>query len=171
MNLQIRPLNMDDFHYVVKWSKDDAFCSANDWAKNRDEEELYKWWQYCVNNLPTDFIRLGIDLDNQFIGYADLACIKRNAAELGIAIGESSLWGKGIGCNASTLMMEYALAHYGITVFDAETHETNHRARKMLKRIGFNEVSRIGSEEYLGAETGLIQYRLHYGGASLNSQR
>lgn len=158
--IKIRPLTKEDFGYVLKWSKDDTFCSANDWDKNRNEQELYKWWLHCVNNVAEDFIRLGIEMENKLIGYADLACIKNNSAELGIAIGERMLWGKGIGFNSSMRMMNYASAHFGITVFNAETHETNIRARKMLERIGFKEVSRIGSEEYLGIETKLIQYKL-----------
>ncbi|TDM16652.1 hypothetical protein [Macrococcoides canis] len=48
-----------------------------------------------------DFIRLGIELDDKLIGYADLAYIKGNSAELGIAIGESKLWGRGIGFYSS----------------------------------------------------------------------
>jgi [ribosomal protein S5]-alanine N-acetyltransferase len=43
---------------------------------------------------------MGIDLEERLVGYADLACIKDNTAELGIAIGESTLWGKGIGANS-----------------------------------------------------------------------
>ncbi|MGD6834827.1 GNAT family N-acetyltransferase [Sutcliffiella halmapala] len=159
-NIKIRPLSIDDFEYILEWSKDDTFCLANDWEKNRDGQELYKWWQHCVNNVSEDFIRLGIDLENRLIGYADLACIRENTAELGIAIGESILWGKRIGFNASLCMMDYASKQYDITVFNAETHETNIRSRKMLERIGFKEVSRIGSEQYLGTESQLIQYRL-----------
>ena len=61
---------------------------------------------------------------------------------------------------ASKCMMDYASSHLGLTIFNAETHETNIRAIKMLDRIGFMEVSRVGIEEYLGAETKLVQYRL-----------
>ncbi len=57
-------------------------------------------------------------------------------------------------------MMDYASKHLGITVFNAEKHETNIRSRKMLEKIGFKEISRIGREEYLGTESQLIQYRL-----------
>jgi [ribosomal protein S5]-alanine N-acetyltransferase len=159
-NIIIRPITIDDFKYVLKWSKDDIFCSANDWEIIREEQELYKWWQYCVSNVSADFIRLGIELENKLIGYADLACIRDHTAELGIAIGESTLWGKGIGLNASIYMMDYASKQLGIRVFNAETHETNIRSRKMLERIGFKEVSRSGSEQYLGKESQLIQYRL-----------
>jgi [ribosomal protein S5]-alanine N-acetyltransferase len=159
-NIKLRPLSIDDISYVLEWSKDDKFCLANDWELNRNEQELYKWWQHCVDNSSEDFIRLAIELENRLIGYADLACIKSDEAELGIAIGDSSLWGKGIGFNASISMMDYASKHLGITVFNAETHETNIRSRKMLEKIGFKEVSRVGSEEYLGTESQLIQYRL-----------
>ncbi|MCG7344349.1 GNAT family N-acetyltransferase [Sporosarcina sp. ACRSL] len=159
-SIVLRPLRIDDYETVLKWSKDDQFCSANDWERNRDEEELRQWWIFCVNNRADDFIRMGIELDGKMIGYADLANIEGNTAEIGIAIGESSLWGRGIGYHAAQRLMEYASTKLGITVFTAETHETNKRSRKMLENLGFEETSRIGTEEYLGEETQLIQYSL-----------
>ncbi|MCA1030328.1 hypothetical protein LCL95_04650 [Bacillus timonensis] len=42
-NIKLRPLSIDDFSYVLKWSKDDEFCLANEWELNRNEQELYKW--------------------------------------------------------------------------------------------------------------------------------
>lgn len=159
-SLTIRPLSIDDFNIVLKWSKDDKFCSANGWENNRDETELFRWWSFCVNNNADDFIRMGIEYDGKLIGYADLANIEGDSAEIGIAIGESSLWGKGIGYTSTKSIMKYASTKLDITVFTAETHETNIRARKMLQNLGFVETSRIGSEEYLGEESKLIQYRL-----------
>ena len=158
--MKIRPLSIDDYRIVLNWSKDDTFCLANGWEKNRNEEELYRWWLHCIGIESEDFIRMGIELEERLVGYADLACIKDNTAELGIAIGESTLWGKGIGSNSILCMMDYAFKKLGIAVFNAETHEANIRSRKMLKKIGFKEISRIGNEEYLGTENQLIQYRL-----------
>lgn len=60
-SIKIRPLSMDDYKKVLNWSKDDIFCAANGWEKNRSEDELYSWWLHCINNI---------------------------SAELGIAIGE-----------------------------------------------------------------------------------
>lgn len=99
-------------------------------------------------------------MNGELIGYADLASIKDHTAELGIAIGESRLWGKGIGCHSAICMMKYGAKYAGISTFLAETHEENRRARKMLEKIGFKEVSRMGSEDYLGRKSQLIQYRL-----------
>lgn len=159
MNIKIRPLSTDDFKRVLNWSKDNTFCLANGWELNRREEELYSWWLHCINNESDSFIRMGIEMEGRLVGYADLACMKDNAAELGIAIGESALWGKGIGSNSILCMMDYACKKLGITVFNAEIHEANIRSRKMFEKIGFKEISRNGVEEYLGTENQLIQYQ------------
>ena len=158
--IRIRALTMADYEAVLKWSRDDSFCSANGWEMNRIPEELHRWWRMCVENAVEDFIRLGIECEGKLIGYADLAGIKDNSAELGIAIGESELWGKGLGSRAAKAMMDFATEKLGITVFTAETNEANMRSRKMLEKIGFEEVGRDGREEYMGMEGLLIQYKL-----------
>ncbi|GGE58074.1 GNAT family N-acetyltransferase [Priestia taiwanensis] len=156
----LRPLKLEDYENVLAWSKDDTFCQANGWERNRNEEELHMWWERCVTNNTEDFHRLGIEGDGQLIGYVDLACIRGTEAEIGIAIGESGLWGKGIGVHSILSLIEYAEKEYSITTLIAETHEANTRSRKMLERVGFTEVSRIGVEEYMGKDSRLIQYKL-----------
>lgn len=161
--IKLGKLRLSDYEVVLNWSKDDDFCLANGWEQNRNEAELYKWWLHCVNNESKEFVRRAIFLDDQFIGYADLAAIENTKAELGIAIGESKLWGKGIGTKSIICMMQYATEQFGITTFGAETHEGNIRSRRMLEKVGFKEISRIGKEQYLGTENQLIQYRLELG--------
>lgn len=156
--LTIRPIALMDYSTVLSWSKDELFCTANGWERNRDAIELYQWWQHCVTNTADDFIRKGLEYDGELIGYADLACIKNGRAEIGIAIGKRTLWGNGIGSAAAKIIMNDAYVNLGITVFDAETHEANIRSRKMLEKIGFKERSRHGSEAYLGVISTLIQY-------------
>lgn len=159
-DISIRPITIDDFPAIVRWSMDDEFCLANGWDLNRDPDELYIWWRKCVEQQSSDFIRLGIDWKGRFIGYADLVLLDNNCAEFGIAIGESTLWGKGIGFRATKQLLHIAANTYGITTFIGETHKTNIRSRKMLEKLGFNEISRKGSELYKGKETQLIQYQL-----------
>ncbi|MFC7686548.1 hypothetical protein ACFQU5_11425 [Ureibacillus sp. GCM10028918] len=93
------------------------FCEANGWENNRSKDELYSWWTRCVNNLSNKFIRLGIEYNGKLIGYGDLACIKENTTEIGIAIGESCLWGKEIGSNSTLCLMAHVLKELGNTVF------------------------------------------------------
>lgn len=159
-HIKIRPLTTSDYPTVLKWSQDAAFCSANGWQLNRSPEELYRWWLKCVSNVSKNFIRMGIEFNKKLVGYADLACINDKSAELGIAIGESHLWGKGIGYYSAICMIEFASQRLGVTTFNAETHEANVRSRKMLEKLGFEEISRLGIEEYLGKNSQLIQYKL-----------
>ena len=158
--IYFRKLKLEDFIAVVDWSRDEHFCEANGWQKNRDHLELFKWWERCVANQQKEMIRLGIEYKNRLIGYADLAEIKNNSAEIGIAIGNSTLWNVGIGTQMIKKLMNYANEQFGITTFYGETHDTNHRSRKMLKKVGFTEESRIGTELYIGKEVKLVQYKL-----------
>lgn len=159
-DIYFRKLKLEDFIAVVGWSRDDHFCEANGWQKNRDHMELFKWWDRCVTNQQKDMIRLGIEYKNKLIGYADLAEIKNNSAEIGIAIGDSTLWNVGIGTQMIKRLMGYANEQFGITTFYGETHETNHRSRKMMKKVGFTEESRTGTDLYIGKEVRLVQYKL-----------
>lgn len=159
-SINIRPITMQDFESVLKWSKDDTFCLANDWEQNRDAQELYTWWDFCVHHPSEGFIRLGIALENEIIGYGDIVLRTKNTAELGIAIGDRTRWGQGIGSQSMIRLIDYATIHLDITTFQAETHESNHRAQKMLEKVGFKEVSRNGTEIYMGRECRLVQYSL-----------
>ncbi|GAA0359623.1 GNAT family N-acetyltransferase [Bacillus horti] len=160
--IKIRPLQIKDYEMVLAWSKDDVFCVANGWEINRSSEELHKWWIQCVERQPKDFRRMGVEYKERLIGYADLALINNHTAELGIAIGERGLWGSGFGSAAARCMMDYATENLGITILTAETHEENIRSQKLLEKIGFQEISRIGFEMYKGKENQLIQYRFRY---------
>ncbi|MCG1023260.1 N-acetyltransferase [Sutcliffiella horikoshii] len=162
--MELRALQVHDFHVVKNWNNDKAFCLANGWETDRSEDELYSWWINCVHNMPPDFVRLGIQYESRLIGYADLANINGNTAELGIAIGESGLWGHGIGTETLKLLMEFAVEKFPTHIFEAETHEANTRSRNMLENLGFTEISRFGSEVYMGIESQLIQYRYNRGG-------
>ena len=86
-----------------------------------------------------DFVRMGITFNGRLIGYTDLANINDVSAELGIAIGESTLWGRGIGVEAALCTIQFALTQLGITTFKAETHETNIRSRRMLRKLGLKK--------------------------------
>ncbi|WP_342515667.1 GNAT family N-acetyltransferase [Sutcliffiella sp. FSL R7-0096] len=161
--IKLRALQVQDFDSVMRWNKDKAFCLANGWETGRSEDELYVWWINCVKRQSPDFLRMGIQYESRLIGYADLANINGISAELGIAIGESRLWGLGVGTETLKLLMNLGIEKFGTQVFEAETHEVNARSRKMLGNLGFTEISRIGNEEYMGKESQLIQYRYNRG--------
>ncbi|MEW9108735.1 MAG: GNAT family N-acetyltransferase [Cytobacillus gottheilii] len=162
--IKIRPITMNDYKYVLNWSTDKTFCHANGWKIDRKPEELYDWWFNQLYYSSREFVRLGIEQDGKLIGYGDMADMKNHTAELGIAIGERMLWSQGIGTKAASDLMKYGVKKYGIAKYTAETHENNQRSRKMLEKLGFQETSRTGKEEYLGEYVQLIQYVLRCNG-------
>lgn len=99
--------------------------------------------------------------EGRLIGYVDVVLINDVTAEIGIAIGERNLWGKGIGTSSILKLMDYASKELGIKIFKAETHEANTRSRNMLEKIGFREIDRDGTDNYLGLDSCLIRYKLH----------
>lgn len=159
MDIQLRPIRLEDSDVVLEWSRNAVFCVANGWEIGRSAEDVDAWWHRCVRNVGQHSIRLGIEYEGRLVGYVDLPNIQGDTAELGIAIGETSLWGRGLGAQAVRALMTYAATELGLTVLKAETHETNCRSRRLLESLGFHEVSRIGSEEYSGTECPLVQYQ------------
>jgi len=139
-SIVLRPIKIDDFTEVSKWSKNTEFCLLNEWELNRNERELYEWWKKCcdLQHSPS-FRRLGIEVAGRLIGYADIAEIKGNTAEVGIAIGDSTLWGKGIGTRVLKMLMQYGKEALAVEKFYAETKTSNLRSRKMLEKLGFSQ--------------------------------
>lgn len=119
---------------------------------------MYRWWKTYVNKPLDNFVRKGIVYKHELIGYTDLAYIKDQTAELGIAIGARHYWGKGIGFEASRKMMEYGLKEFGIKIYYAETNEQNVASRRMLEKLGYKEIGREGKGIYRGKEGQLIKY-------------
>lgn len=140
-DVRLRPLSMNDFPELRKWSQDHLFCQANEWPTNRDANELGAWWKRCVENDSPTFLRLGIEYSGRLIGYVDFAEQTDTSTEFGIAIGDSSLWQQGLGAEAARLAMTYASKQLGIHRVTAETSLENLRAQKMLEKLGFEKTS------------------------------
>lgn len=81
-------------------------------------------------------------------------------AELGIAIGDSGLWGQGIGRQAGNLLLRHAFENLHLQYVWAEVHEPNERSHALMRKLGFTETSRHGTDEYQGQEVPMVQYRL-----------
>ncbi len=158
-DISLRTIDLADYETVWTWSLDREFCLANGWTTDLSSDALCDWWRRCVEHPPDNLLRFGIVYRRRMVGYVDLVFMGDGSAELGIAIGESGLWGRGIGSEAIRCTMRCAQSTKGITVFTAETHEANPRAQALLRGTGFRETGRSGQERYRGEWSSLIQYR------------
>lgn len=156
----LRPLRPGDEEAAVRWSEDPVFCRANDWELDLPPERVCRHWRGLIEAPPPDFVRLGIERGGRLIGYGDWASITPQSAELGLAIGESRLWGQGLGVEAGRLLIAYAFGVLGLPQVRAEVHAPNTRSRRLMPKLGFREVGVVGEETYGGQPTPLIGFTL-----------
>lgn len=157
-SISLRPLRLGDEEAAVRWSRDAAFCAANDWQPNLPAERVQKHWQKLITSPPAGLLRLGVLQGERLIGYVDLAGQTAETGELGIAIGESALWGQGVGAAACQLMLAHAFEQLDLPEVTAEVHAPNTRSRRLMNKLGFTEIGQVGEEIYQGESVPLIGF-------------
>jgi RimJ/RimL family protein N-acetyltransferase len=78
------------------------------------------------------------------IGTAGLSRINHfhRTAEFGIGIGEADCWGKGLGGEATRLVLDYAFTILGLHNVMLRVFSFNERAIRAYRRAGFREIGR-----------------------------
>jgi RimJ/RimL family protein N-acetyltransferase len=70
-------------------------------------------------------------------------------AEFGILIGEKDCWGKRYGCEASSLMLDYAFRRLNLHKITLGVHAEHVGAIQAYKRVGFCEEGRLHEAVFL----------------------
>jgi [ribosomal protein S5]-alanine N-acetyltransferase len=138
-DVKLRPLQLEDLNTVILWAKDREFCLANEWSLELSEERLTSHWTGIITESSDTLIRQGITFNSQLIGYADLAEINtfEARASLGYAIGNSSLWGQGLGFYGAKLMLKLAFESSKLERVTSEVNAANTRSLRALEKLGF----------------------------------
>lgn len=160
MPVTLRPLRPGDEEYAVGWGADPEFCLANGWTPDLPPESIRGFWQTLIAVPSPQSLRLGIESEGRLVGFVDLAALSAESGEFGIAIGESGLWGQGIGTQAGNLLLAHAFHTLKLQYVWAEVHEPNRRSHALMKKLGFAETSRRGTDEYQGQLVPMVQYTL-----------
>ncbi len=113
--------------------------------------DLLRWVEF--HNRAADELLLVIaDAQDAPVGHVGLYRIDHRVgqAELGILIGERSLWGKGLGRACSKWMVEYGFRELNLRRVYLEVLETNHRAQDLYARLGFVVEGRLRQHQLKG---------------------
>ncbi|WP_022801464.1 GNAT family N-acetyltransferase [Deinococcus ficus] len=159
-DVTLRPLTLDDVEPFVRWAADPDFCRAIGWAVDRDPEEVRASRVRLLTHPPAGFMRQGIVLDGQLVGYVDLAGMTADTAEFGIAVAERAQWGRGVGRRAGELTLRYGFGTLGLGTITAEVHRPNVRSHALMRALGFREVGLGDLDEYSGEPVPLVRYAL-----------
>ena len=157
VNVSLHEWRPGDEEAAVRWSRDQAFCLLNGWTPDLPAEQVREWWRQ--RGTQAQALRM-IEMDRQIVGYTEWQGIQAGVAELGIALGDSRVWGKGVGPAAGRLMLEWAFGSLDFHMVWAEVHEPNARSLALMKRLAFSEIGRKGIEEYQGQMVPMVQFEL-----------
>ncbi len=141
--VRLRALEREDIPTLVRWMNDPevrenllVFEPVSTVAEER--------WLEGLADRPNDYV-LGIEAlfagRWKHIGNIGLHGIERRhrRAEIGIVLGEKDAWGQGFGSEAMALMMRFAFHELGLHRIELEVFETNLRALKTYRALGFVE--------------------------------
>ena len=151
--IHLRPARW--YHYAsprnVAWMNDSA---VTEFLAARGKMTLRKSWRYFQAHKNVDQL-LAIYFNGRHVGNCGFFDINTDSAELRIAIGDRSTWGKGVGKTVMRLMIEHAFTA-GWKKIILHVNPANTRAVQLYTKIGFKP---LGMVPYEGAPD---QLRMEY---------
>lgn len=114
-----------------------------------DEEE---WIERVRRDRYNPNFAIVVREGTQLVGSMGLKGVdhKRGTAELGICVGEKSVWGKGYGAEAIRLLVDYAFTLQNLHAIHLKLWEFNARARRAYLKAGFKDAGRLRSAIEVG---------------------
>jgi len=139
-------LEEKNYSSMLEWFKDLEVVGHISWgqkaSKFKTTEEIKKFYARLQ-----DGIILGIYTKNhKFIGYTNLHHFEsKEVCKFGIFILDKNYWGKGIGSEATKIMVDYAFGKLGMKKIMLSTSELHSQAIKLYKKAGFQKKKLIPS--------------------------
>ena len=114
----------------------------------REQEERY----YSAQSESANSFNFEIHVadDGRYIGNVGLKDVDfvHRHAEVGIAIGDKTAWGKGYGADAIATCLKFAFLTLGLHRVFIKAHEDHTRALDLYRRLGFVETGREREHVY-----------------------
>ena len=139
--IRLRELERADLPALNRWRNDPELLDllGNNFlfiAGAVDE----KWYESYLASRDHN-VRLAITLgpDGQYVGNVNLTGIHpvNRSAEFSILIGEKTVWGKGVGLEATRLMLAHAFGDRNLHRVYLGVLAGNERALRLYERVGF----------------------------------
>jgi RimJ/RimL family protein N-acetyltransferase len=146
--IRLRALEKSDLPAAVAWLNDPEVTEnlLRDTPLSMDVEE--KWYQDMLQRPAEEHvlaIEWMVDNDWQFIGTTGLHHVdwKNRIGEFGIMIGDKNQWGKGLGYDATVLMLRFAFHYLNLNKVFLYAIETNTRGIRVYEKAGFIHEGRL----------------------------
>ena len=152
--IYIRPLQHDDAKVSYKWRNDRRIWKHTgsrpdqkitlskelDWIKGILTKKSEKRFAICISGT------------HEYVGNVQLTDIKNGRAEFHIFIGEPAYWGKGLGEQATTMILKIAFDKLNLERVYLFVNKDNIGAIKLYKKTGFDVETEYNSQYLMVVE-------------------
>jgi RimJ/RimL family protein N-acetyltransferase len=142
--IYLRPLELKDAEVSYKWRNDpDIWTYTKFVLKNQITPDIERQWLSNKINLANEKrFAICTKESNKYIGNIQLINIDEESAEFHLFIGDKAYWGKGIGYQASVMVLKYAFYNLHLKSIFLEVHADNAAAYSIYRKVGFETISK-----------------------------
>lgn len=140
----LRELTLNDVEDRFRWCLDKEVTKHLNMPEKYppfSKEETKRWIKMCINK-TNGYEQKAIETqEGKHIGWIDLKNIDKlnKHAELGVAIGDKTYWGKGYGFSAMKEMLQWGFNELDLNKIWLRVEVDNEKAINSYKRIGYVE--------------------------------
>lgn len=150
--INLTPLLQKDINLVVVWMNNPDVRIYTRNPLPRTIEEVKKWFEPENEEVKTDVDFLIYHKNDEktigMVGLNDIHWLDRNANIFAV-IGEPEYWGKGIGVEASKLLITYAFEELNLHKIYTSIFSPNERSLKAATKIGLVQEAILREEVYI----------------------
>lgn len=150
ISVYLRPLILSDALTSFQWRNDPEI-----WVYTKFKPTMYitpeietEWLRENLNNPDQSRFAICLKELDTYIGNVQLLDITECGGELHLFIGNKLYWGKGVGYQATMLLLRYAFMERNLELVYLRVHPANIPAISIYEKAGF---------EITGKEDGLIR--------------
>jgi len=151
VKIYIRPLRESDADVSYLWRNDREIWTHTGSKPNRiiSQNDEIAWIKEVLQRTTERRFAICIEEKNSYIGNVQLTNIDKQRAELHIFIGEKEYWGKGVGTEATSLILKYAFQVLMLEEVYLIVNKKNTKAIKMYMNCGFVNSCETEIEQHL----------------------
>jgi len=148
-NINIRALYKEDESLILKWKENTNLRHLIGTVFPINELEHQKWFENKMFDKNGRIFIIEENFRNPIglIGFNRIDWINRNA-ELFIFIGDEQYRGKGIGEQATNILLEFAKENLNLVMLYLKVFSFNDSAIKLYKKIGFSIDGKLRKSKY-----------------------
>ncbi len=147
----LRPFEWEDAKKYCDWINDSEMMQMIDRVLPVTLLEHQDWYEEMIRSSNVIIFAIEVASTQEFVGCIWLHNIdtRHQKSELRILIGEKKYWGKGIGTDATDIIVRLAFKHFNLRKIYAEVLMKNLRAKGVFEKSGFKLEGVLRADRYI----------------------